>query len=54
MTKSWRTRLLESGLDLKEKYIRVLKHGPKGHKDRNVLSKMKRVFKDKVERIRKV
>ena len=54
MSKSWRTRLLESGLVLKDKYIRVLKHGPKGHKDRNVMSKMRRVFKEKVERIRKV
>jgi len=54
MSKSWRKRLLDSGLELSDRHIRVLKHGPKGHRDRNVMSKMRRVFKEKVERIRKV
>lgn len=54
VSESWRKRLLDSGLVVKEKYIKVLLHGPKGHKDRNVLSKMRRLFKEKVERIRKV
>ena len=54
MSKSWRKRLLDSGLELSDRHMRVLKHGAKGHKDRNTLSKMRRVFKEKVERIRKV
>ena len=36
MSKSWRKRLLDSGLELSDRHIRVLKHGPKGHRDRNV------------------
>ena len=54
MSKSWRKRLLDSGLELSQKHIRVLKHGPKGHEDRNVMSKMRRVFKERIETIRKV
>ncbi len=54
MSKSWRKRLLDSGLELSERNIKVLKYGAKGHKDRNTLSKMRRAFKEKVERIRKV
>lgn len=54
MSKSWRKRLLDSGLELSERHVKVLKFGPKGHRDRNTLSKMRRVFKEKVEKIRKV
>ena len=54
MSKSWRKRLLDSGLELSDRHIRVLKHGPKGHRDRNVMSKMRRVYREKIERIRKV
>ena len=54
MSKSWRKRLLDSGLELSERSIKVLKHGPHGHKDRNVMAKMRRVFKERIENFRKV
>lgn len=54
MSKSWRKRLLDSGLELTDRHIRVLKHGPSGPSDRNVMSKMKRFYKEKIERIRRV
>ena len=54
MSKSWRKRLLDSGLELSDRHIRVLKHGPDGPKDRNVMAKMKRFYKEKIEKVRKV
>ena len=54
MSKSWRKRLLDSGLELTERHIKVLKHGPTGTKDRNVMSKMKRFYKEKIEKFRRI
>ena len=54
MSKSWRKRLLDSGLELNDKCIRVLKHGPKGLSESWILGAMKKLYRNKVERIRKV
>ena len=54
MSKSWRKRLIDSGLPLTDTQVKVLKYGPKGRSQTNVLQKMKRLYQDKIETIRKV
>jgi len=54
MSKSWRKKLLDSGLELNQTCIKVLKHGPKGLSEAWILGAMKKLYRDKVERIRKV
>ena len=54
MSKSWRKRLLDSGLELNDTCIRVLKHGPKGLSESWILGAMKKLYRTKVERFRKV
>ena len=54
MSKSWRKKLIDSGLQLTDTQVKVLKYGPKGKTQTNVLQRMKRLFREKIETIRKV
>ena len=54
MSKSWRKRLIDSGLPLTDIQIKVLKYGSKGKSQTNVLQRMKKLFNDKIQTIRKI